>query len=397
MKVFLGLMVMLVAVSQVQAVVLEGVGSAVIYQGDLEAARAKARQAALRDLSLQYEARVSTSDTMENGVLTGSRTEVASRARARNVRVVDETQSGNRLRIVVRADVTEGAGSCGAGDASHLRKRVAVMGFPMIEPSQARLGRLDDAGERLPQRLQQKLRETGQLQVLGASSRQLFSEIPDAPTSMAGDNALSNVVQVARELGAQFVVTGVIRDMEVSDPSAWGTSVWDGMKRTLWNGDQSRRFVVDLMVFDGFSGSPVYRQRFATSADWDASTGSSDGFGSGGFQASAYGRAVDDAIDDMALAVNDVVACQPFMTRITRVDGDTVTLESGATAGLRPGDELHLYRSARYWNSLGGTPELSDARQTVTLNNVHPDFSNGSMSLPGGQLNIQRDDVAIIW
>jgi hypothetical protein len=34
---------------------------------------------------------------------------------------------------------------------------------------------------------------------------------------------------------------------------------------------------------------------------------------------------------------------------------------------------------------------------TVTLNNVHPDFSNGKMPVTGGQVNIQRDDIAIIW
>ena len=66
-------------------------------------------------------------------------------------------------------------------------------------------------------------------------------------------------------------------------------------------------------------------------------------------------------------------------------------------AGLRPGDELNLYRSQRFFDSLGGTPELSDSQTRVTLRNVHPDFSNGEMPLSGGEINIQRDDVAIIW
>lgn len=58
------LAVSLVYVTGAQAVVLEGVGHASIYNGDLEAARVEARKAAIRDLSLQYEARVSTRDTM---------------------------------------------------------------------------------------------------------------------------------------------------------------------------------------------------------------------------------------------------------------------------------------------------------------------------------------------
>ncbi|WP_345544366.1 FlgT C-terminal domain-containing protein, partial [Streptomyces chitinivorans] len=102
-------------------------------------------------------------------------------------------------------------------------------------------------------------------------------------------------------------------------------------------------------------------------------------------------------VDRMASAVDEALACQPFMTRIARVHGRTVTLDSGATAGLRPGDELHLYRSARHWTTLDGTPELTDAGLTVTLNNVHPDFSSGRMSQDGREVNIQRDDLAIVW
>lgn len=391
------LVVLLGFASLAQAVVLEGVGHGTIHNGDLEAARAEARQAALRDLALQYEARVSTRDTMENGVVTESHMQVAANARAHNARVVDEYRSGNLLRVTVRAEMSAGQGSCSVGEAARLRKRVAVTGFPLLYPGQARIGRLDDAGEILPQQLQARLRAGERLQVLGATTTRLFDDLLNAPTQQQNDNSLTNVVQVARELGAQFVVTGVIRDLGVADPSAWGTSVLDRMQRGIGAVDQNRRFAVDLMIYDGFSGSPVYQQRFATSAEWNAGPGASDGFGSEGFKQTAYGQSVTSTLDEMADAVTSALACQPFMTRITRVDGNRVTLASGATAGLRPGDQLNLYRSAQYLDTLGGTPELTDTRLSVTLNNVHPDFSNGRMPQFGGQVNIQRDDIAIIW
>lgn len=383
--------------ANVQAVVLEGVGHASIHNEDLATARAEARNAAMRDLALQYEAQVSTRDTMENGVLTESRMRLASSARARNVKVIDEQRSGNLLRVIVRGDMSAGQASCDGGDAGRLKKRVAVTGFPILHPEQAREGRVDDAGEVLPQHLQQGLREAGNLQVLSASSSRLFPDLLNAPTVQQGGNRHTNVIQVAREMGAQFVVTGVIRDLGVADPSAWGTSVLDKMQRAIGAADMRRRFSVDLVVLDGFSGSPVYQKRFETAANWNAGSGSSSGFGSEGFRKTRYGKAVADVMGDMTRAVTDALACQPFMTRITRVDGRMVTLASGATAGLRPGDELHLYRSARYFDSLGGTPELSDSQARVTLNNVHPDFSNGKMPGMGRQVNIQRDDVAIIW
>lgn len=379
-----------------QAVVLEGVGHATIHGGDVDAAREKAREAALRDVALRYEAQISSRDTVENGVVTESRLQVASSARARDARIVDEYRRGDLLRVTVRADMSAGS-SCGAGEAAGLKKRVAVTGFPILHPDQARVGRIDDAGEVLPQQLQASLRETGRLQVYGATTSRLFQDLLNAPTQQKFDNRLTNVIQVARELDVQFVVTGVIRDLGVSDPSAWGSSVMDRLQRGVGAANQNRRFVADMMVFDGFSGAPIYQQRFAAEAQWDAGPGASAGFDSAGFQETAYGQAISGIMADMSSAVQEALACQPFITRITRVDGNRVTLASGATAGLRPGDELHLYRSQSFFDSLGGTPELSDSQTRMTLNNVHPDFSNGKMPLSGGEINIQRDDVAIVW
>lgn len=392
----LTLILLLWSVTTVQAMVLEGTGHAVIQNGDLDTARAQARAAALRDVALQYEAQVNSRDTMNNGVVTESELTVSSSARAREVTVLDERRSGNLLRITLRADMSEGA-SCGAGTAAGLKKRVAVTGFPMMDPQQAMLGRLDDAGEVLPQHLQARLQQGGKLQVLNASQVQLFHDVMNAPTSQRFDNRLTNVVDLARDLEAQFVVAGVIRSMAVEDPDAWGSSLLDRFQRSIGASSRERRFVVDLMVFDGFSGSPVYQERFSTSGTWDQGPEVAYGFDSSVFLATEYGRRVEQLLADMTEAASAVIRCQPFITRISRVDGRKVTLAAGATAGLRPGDQLGLYRSYSYFDSPGATPELQDSRATVTLDNVHPDFSNGTMPMTGGLVNIQRGDMAIVW
>lgn len=382
--------------SLADAVVLEGTGQAVIREGDMEAARQQARRAALREVALQYEARIASEETVSNGVVTDSRLTVASRARARNAQIIHEARHGNLLRVTLRADMTSDS-ACGTNSGHRLQKKVAVTGFPVLFPEQARFGRISDAGEILPLRLQTRLREGGAFQVLSANNLQLFDQPLNGPTSQGFDNRLSNVSDLARELNAQFVVAGVIRDMGIVDPSVWDTSVASRLKRGVGLGNQNRRFVADMVVYDGFSGTPVYQKRFETQAQWDEKIAGSSGFGSAGFQQTAYGHAVRKVIDEMAEAVDKALVCQPFMTRITRVDGNKVTLASGASNGLRPGEELHLYRSFRYFDSKGGTPELRDSQTTVTLDNVHPEFSNGVIATPGGQLNIQRDDIAIVW
>lgn len=395
-RVLLTMAVLLASSAAAHAVVLEGTGQAVVQGGDVETARETARRSALRDVALQYEARIASEETMENGVITHSRLTVAARAQARNIQVINEVRRGDVLRLTVRADMSASR-RCDAGDAFRLKRRVAVTAFPVQRPDQARFGQLDDAGEALPQQLQARLRAQDRLQVLNATTLQLFGDLPNAPTHQQFDNRLSNVVALAHELGAQFVVAGVIRDMGLSDPSAWGSSVFDGMQRAIGAADQSRRFVADLMVYDGYSGSPVFQKRFETHGQWNAGPGDVSGFASAGFEHTGYGQAVMGLVDDMTRSVNQALACQPFITRITRVDDQKVTLEAGATVGLRPGDKLNLYRSLRYFDASGSTPELQDTKTTVRLDSVHPDFSTGVIDAPGGQLNIQRDDIAIVW
>ncbi|MGQ7276071.1 flagellar assembly protein T N-terminal domain-containing protein [Marinobacter sp. V034] len=375
---------------------VQGTGQAVIVGDDIQAARDDARTSALRDAALQYEATINSQDTMENGVLTDSRLTVASRARAKQVRILEEQRRGNILRLTIEADMSV-AQHCEARDAARMRKRVAITGFPVLHPEQTSVGEIGDAGEVLPEKLRQRVVADGGMEVLSASRLQMFPEPLNAPTSQRFDNSLTNIIELARELDAQFVVTGVIRDLSLSDPRAWGASVTDRMKRSMGMTNRNREFVADLMVYDGFSGSPVYRQRFTATGEWDVDSTEVTGFGSAAFRQSGYGQAVGEALDKMGQAIQSAIACQPFITRITRVDGQAVYLASGATSGLRPGDELQLYRSFRFFDAPDATPELRDAKATMTVNNVHPDFSNGLIMTEGGQLNLQRDDIAIMW
>jgi hypothetical protein len=388
---------LIVLSSSAQAVMLTGTGQAVIRNSDMDSARNEARRAALREVALQYESHIASEETLSNGIITDSRLTVAARAQARNVEIVRETRHGDLLRVTVRADMSASHSSCGAGDAGRLKKKVAVTGFPVLHPQQAKIGRLEDAGEMLPQALVSLMRANGNFQVLAASKLRLFADLPNAPTRQAFDNRLTNVSELARELGAQFLVSGVIRGMSIVDPSAWGTSVASRLKRRLGLGNQNRRFILDMVIYDGFSGTPVHQKRFTTEALWDAPTGRSVGFGSAGFQQTSYGRAVAGLMRQMVASVDEALMCQPFMTRITRVDGEMVTLSSGASAGLRPGDELNLYRSYSHFDSPGTTPELRDSKSIVTLDGVYPQFSNGVLGMQGGQVNIQRDDIAIVW
>ena len=376
---------------------VEGTGQAVIMNGDVQRARSAARQAALRDAALRFEARVQTSDTVHNGVLTDSRLTVASQARASRVKVISERQGGGVLRLTLQADMGAAGPACQGGQGSAYRKRVAVAAFPLLKPEQAAFGGLGNAGRALPAALYQALLQGTQVQPFEVSERQLFADLHDAPTQVGADNRLDKTLALAREMNVQFVVSGVIEDISMVDPQGWGTSIVDRMQRGLGLSEKSRRFAVSLYVHDGFSGALVDERRFAISAPWDVDQNTDVGFGTAAFWHSGFGQAVRGVVNQMRAEVAQAIACQPFMARITRVDDQRVYLAAGAGSGIRPGDHLALYRSNRFLDAPGSMPELEDTHTELKITAVNPEFASGVIPVEAGRVNLQRDDIAVVW
>lgn len=390
------LLVLTLSAADVRAEWVRASGQAPVEFGDREKALAEARSHALRDAALKLQAQVASEETVENGVLTHSRLTVSSQARAREVRVLSERFDGGYALVTIEADMVAG-GLCAASAAQDLRKRLAIAGFPLAQPAGAELGDLLDAERALPEYLYQQFLSGSRVEPVSITQRQLYDDVRNTPAVMEADNRLHRSLAVAREMNVQFVLGGVIRDLGPVDKQAWGTSVLDGWKRRLGMGDHDRRFAVDVVVHDGFSGSPILERRYETRAEWDADRHARVGFMSPAFQQTAYGKAVRRLLDEAAADISEELSCQPFMTRITRADGYQVYLDSGATAGLRPGQELNIYRRFEFIDSPGNTYELQPTQTRLRVDQVHPEFARGRLPVQAGQRNIQKGDIAIIW
>lgn len=372
-------------------------GQAIIRDGNIDKAREDARNAALRDAALQFEAQVNSSDTMENGVLTKSSLTVASQARARQVKILSEHREGDVLRLVLLADMQAGGSQCTSSEAAGYRKRVAIAGFSLLHPDQAGMGELDNADRALPKALYQALLKTQSIEPFSIGRVDLLQDVGDAPTRIEADNDVDKTLRIAREFNVQFVVAGVIRDISVEDPHAWGTSIVDRMVRGVGLSDIRRHFVVDMFVYDGYSGSIIDERQIAVSGKWNIDKTTDVGFGTAAFWQTDFGHAVRSAIGQMRDVVTEAIACQPFMTRITRVANNTVYLGAGAGSGIRPGDTFQLYRTYRFQDAPNSMPELQDTHARMQVQQVNPEFSRGVISRNAAELNLQQDDIAVIW
>lgn len=360
-------------------------------------ARSQARDDAYKQAIMLAGTRVTSEQRLENGVMVKDNIELSSQARVKRAQIQNEYVWKNTLHLVMDVEI-ESIPLCQASQASDYKKKVAVLGFSLQVPDQARMGGLDNVNRGFASALSSKLHRMGSLVVYENSQERLAGEIVNAPTLYTQQNTLTKAASFAKDVGVQFVVSGVVRDLGVESREAFTNSYWHKLRRAVNNTNQKRRMTVDLFVHDGFSGAIVWQRTFTLSADWKLDATMKVGFGSAEFWQSDYGRAVNGMLDDMALLIEEQLRCQPFMTRIARVDGKVLHFNSGASTGIRPGDKLSVYRTFNFHDAdRNQGVELTNVKTALTVSQVHPGFASGTINVDPGRLNIQEDDLLIAW
>ncbi|MCP5162632.1 MAG: flagellar assembly protein T N-terminal domain-containing protein [Hahellaceae bacterium] len=366
--------------------------------GDQATDYSQAREAAMSDALRQAAQQLQTqsgNSLSNSGSMDGLSAQV--KATVREMSVLDEQVIGNLYTVRLKADLIPRA-ACALEKKRSYRKKVAMLGFMLQTNAQTSLGGLTDIQRGVPAMLADQLGLLGDSQVYSSSQQTLYGDVQNAPSSESQLKTLTKAVQLAKQMGVQFVISGVIRDLSSFNPHPAANSALDKMSSWLGLQETRRHFAVDIFVHDGLSGDILMQKRFETVGEWDQPANESVGFGSPAFLETSYGQAVNRLLGEMALSLNDALRCQPFMVRITRMEDKTLHFDAGALSGIRPGDELAVYRTYQFYDSNGlKGMELANAKSVLSVTQVHPDFSSGILPIEPGRLNIQEDDLLIAW
>lgn len=383
--------------SYVSAEWIQVTGKASLSHGRYDLAREQATKDALRQAIYQYGMRVDSHQTIQNGQVKEDTLNLSSRAQVKQSVVHSETEEDGYLLLTLNVDIAEQA-LCEASQASLYKKKVAVLGFSLQQLEQVNIGGLEDIERGVASQLSQALHEIDQLVVYEQSQVAMHKDLRNAPSHYTEQLTLTHAADYAKQAGVQFVVSGVIRDLSLEDSNAFSTSYWGKLKRLVNQANQKRRFVVDLFVHDGFSGAIVWQKQLSTQGKWDRDISDKVGFASPEFLNEEYGQQVAKLIKNMAEHISEQLHCQPFMTRISRVEGKTLHFSSGASSGIRPGDTFAIYRTSNFYDSdrLSGV-DLENVKTALTVSQVHPNFASGTISVDPGRLNIQEDDLLVAW
>lgn len=381
----------------VAAITIEAEGSAPIINNNLDQARELALSRAREQASLQSSVWISTTQEVRDGILEIDNMRVSSLTELSNIRIIDEYIQGNQLVVRILAEAEARPGCANGQPPLSYRKTVAIAGFPLAHPGDARYGSLDSIQQELATLIARSLQDST-LNVVDRGSLQLLG-VPDQPPQQLPEGALSRHLNHAQSQQTQYLVTGVIRDLGMHNPAGPRPPnlLLDTYNRLDYASSRHlRNFVLDLYIFDTFTGQRLWQKSFATAGRWNRPPHEKTGFGSALFWQEEFGQKVEATLQEISRYLDQTLMCEPFRSRITRTEGSDAWISAGSLAGLKAGDRLSVYRLYTHYDASNRPfSELRNTHQTLTLEEVQPTLSRGRLPADSRSLNIQQDDIVI--
>lgn len=388
-------------VSMAHAASIEATGQAFLVDGDLGKAREQAINDAKRQASLQAAAYISSTQQLSNGILEIDNMRVSTLSTIRDIEVLDEKLFGNKLHVRIRAEVEVDTACENGGSGNSFRKTVAVSAFPVEQPAQKNLGGFRHIDSLLAKQLVERINRHPNLSALNAGHLQLQNPLSTAATHQLDNGALTTLMRHGQQLDTQYIVSGVVRDLSMVDPSVMQEEnlFVSTYNRLDYKSDKHlRNFAIDLYIHDGFSGALIDQFSLATQGRWTLQPNQQTGFATPAFYEQAYGKAVADLLKDAAKQITEKLRCMPFSARITAAENNRLWIASGQRSGLKVGDKLSVYRKSVMYNASGpATTELINTQQTLTISDVQATSASGFIEGSTSQHNIQIDDIVIFW
>ncbi len=370
----LGVILFALASPAALALSVEAEGTAPVVDGAPGKARIAAIQNAILQAAMQNSVEISAATTLSNHTVTGDSARLRSAGRVTNVSVADEWTEDGILHVLIRAEVEASRAVDTA--KNDYRKKVAFMQLLVRDRSAA--ADLAYIEMELPRMLRKEMESRHG--VIGVDGAQYL--LAERSASAIEQNLIPSralVERVAKELGTQFLVAGALLDTGVNDELL----------------GKSRRFEMELMLFDGVSGTLLARSRYNENIVGMGLLKPGVSVASAEFQATSYGLVIQQVLQRASSALFAELNRLPFSARVIRSDAKKVYFDAGSTSSVRVGDMLMAYKvSDEPMADPANSRFLGFAEQpiaTLVVKSVQPQFAVGELETE--QVHIKPGDI----
>jgi hypothetical protein len=373
-------------------------GQAAISNGMSLLAKKQALQDAVRQASMQSAVDIRSQTSVNQNSVSLDTMSMRTAASVSNTKVIKEWTADNIYHVVAMVELSTDS-SC----TPHYRKRIIATAFPLVKQEQVTGYETQDLYVGIPRELNNLLMESGDFIGSNATHISLYPR-PDLAPDLQDRTAYhpSIIMKIAASNGVQFVLSGVIRDLEVESTEYMRGQGPLAFVRSLARDVVARRGIgIDIYVHDGLTGALLFQQRYVDDAIGDVMIPATYSVGSERFNATTTGNKIAKIMDQASIDIRQSLSCYPFATRIIEIKDNKVFIDAGAQEKLSVDDQLVVYSSGGDDLNLdGGLSFIGKDKQpagVLTIRSITPRYAIGSLEVPARELGVKVGDWVKSW
>lgn len=361
-------------------------GQAVITDGDIHQARARAYQEALRQAAMTTGVQVHADTRVDSsGYMTDS-LQVRTSQQVESAQIIREVVAGDMLTLTIEAQIISENDACNF-PAANYRKKIAATSFILLHPEHLGINDYYGFESGVPTYLLNQLYHSGNFLTRQIIYTVLYDDPLQAPTintvTLTNESLLADL---AREKKIQYLIAGVIRDLSF-DLEA---DRYQKLPRYLpslssFLGQQrragKRNLLIDIYLYDTLSGELLSRHSYSRSVeDYYAIPEQSKAFGTQQFFQTAYGKLFKQVLDREVASIQHTLSCRPFSMRVIDQKDGKLYLDAGTPERVKAGDILTIYRPdipGELFNVKGEMDQFGHPKTTLRIEKVFPAYSIG--------------------
>lgn len=352
---------------------------------NIELARTKAVENALKKALLVSGASVSSVQQVVNGLLTQDQISIRASGSVNAIELVDEIHSDNLITVTIRADIFAQEKKC---FAVNFKKSLLLTRSHLTHREQANIGEIYDINKAVMHKLGEQLNQQSSF----AKTNNIINNNTNfyrLNNSLDKDNITALTRSLSDSSNSQYVMYSEISNLSFNKQSTNSWMFWQ-------QGIYPRNFGINFYLYNGVNGELVWQESYHNTAPWTFTKRINVDVNGNAFWQSKYGLMVEELLDKVVKDIDENIMCEPSRGKILQVAGNEVVINLGRDHGLKIGDEFSLLHLTHFTNNLG----KAYAGFNVSPFNVRVtklSRETATAITPDGRLfgNIQIDDIAV--
>lgn len=308
----------------------ESTGHATIKNNDEAQAKSAAIKDAITQALLFSGARVTSLQTLVDGVLTQDQLKISSHGEIQKIELISEDRHSDKFAITLRLDIFTQAQHC---PDNSLNKFVAITQTQLMNREQAMMGQIFDINKVVSERLYKTLNNTN----LSAKPIAYFNHAIRVNEFFSQQYDYSNALleEIATRSNSQYVLLSQIRDISTSDKLNNDYAFWQDDK-------YQRAYKLDVMLFDGTTYDKIWQKSYQRQGLWPFEKTELIDVFSEKFWQSDFAVNIQDVNQTIAYDLQSTMACLPSQGKILHIENNRLIVNLGKAHGLQQGQILSI-------------------------------------------------------